>query len=469
MAFGDIGRLQRATNTAVAAPAPMVAAGPPPAKVAAPGASMAQKPVQGSPRTSPGPSPRTGSDAHLMEAWELALEAWVDCKPQGYVLEERKVRAKLPNIVARVPRRNSAVQDGQPDPWQLFVPASKNADPVFLTLLKPQEGQIHFLYFWKGFGEVLHMAQACNDEGLTAELQTLRDRVLRRMEEQAAEAGRTASSGSSSSKASFQEPPPRQRVGLPVWALVEEVHRAGSMSAHPRFWQRCSETLGAQLEQNEVSLEDLTSILLAWLHDSQLWTRQEEDVQDQPQMTTSLSFGSLWDGSFFGKSAAPKDPGLPVYLHIYDVSREEGIQKLNRILAHKDSWLKFGGVFHAGVEVNGLEWSYGYTPSETRYGVSCGQPKTHPQHHFRQTIKLNPTMFPADKISTLIAELVEEYPGPDYNLLRRNCCHFADDFCKRLGVGGIPGWVHRLARLGAGVDTILQSAPQGLKDLVVSE
>ena len=44
------------------------------------------------------------------------------------------------------------------------------------------------------------------------------------------------------------------------------------------------------------------------------------------------------------------------------------------------------------------------------------------------------------------------YPGGDYDLLRRNCCHFADDFARRLGVGGIPSWIMRLAKIGAGVE-----------------
>ena len=39
-----------------------------------------------------------------------------------------------------------------------------------------------------------------------------------------------------------------------------------------------------------------------------------------------------------------------VCLHVYDVSLEEGIQKLNKVLANKLSPVKLGGVFHAGVE-----------------------------------------------------------------------------------------------------------------------
>merc|ERR1719191_1919491 len=39
--------------------------------------------------------------------------------------------------------------------------------------------------------------------------------------------------------------------------------------------------------------------------------------------------------------------------------------------------------------------------------------------------------------------------GKSYDLVRRNCCSFANEFCEKLGVGPIPGWVNRLAQVGA--------------------
>merc|ERR1712232_1258243 len=149
------------------------------------------------------------------------------------------------------------------------------------------------------------------------------------------------------------------------------------------------------------------------------------------------------------------DRGEHVWLHIYDVSQEDSVRKLNKVLAHKYSPLKLGGVFHAGVEINGLEWSYGMSQSETLPGLSCVLPMQHPNHRYRQSVRLHRTKFTAEEIAELISQLAEEYPGHDYHLLRRDCCHFADDFCQRIGAGRIPGWVHRLARIGANVDTIM--------------
>ena len=36
-------------------------------------------------------------------------------------------------------------------------------------------------------------------------------------------------------------------------------------------------------------------------------------------------------------------------------------------------------------------------------------------------------------------------------MLRKNCCTFSNVLCVELGVGTIPRWLHRLARLGAGL------------------
>jgi hypothetical protein len=149
--------------------------------------------------------------------------------------------------------------------------------------------------------------------------------------------------------------------------------------------------------------------------------------------------------------------GLQVLLHIYDVSQDDGVHKINKWLAHKRNPLKFGGIFHAGVEINGLEWSFGMSDRESVPGISCCEPRSHPQHRYRETVVLKRSKLSAEDVSELMVQLLEEYPGHDYDLLRRNCCHFADDFCRRLGAGGIPGWVHRLARVGAGVDTVLHT------------
>merc|ERR1719161_467480 len=137
---------------------------------------------------------------------------------------------------------------------------------------------------------------------------------------------------------------------------------------------------------------------------------------------------------------------------------------MNAVFANWMAPVKLGGAFHAAVEVQGLEWSFGRTFRDTLPGISCGLPRSDPQHNFRQTIFLGRTKLSMELVAALIRDLVEDYPGQDYDLLRRNCCHFADDFCKRLGVGAIPGWIHRFARIGARLETLWQVG-QGLQEM----
>ena len=153
--------------------------------------------------------------------------------------------------------------------------------------------------------------------------------------------------------------------------------------------------------------------------------------------------------------------GHRVKLHIYDVSNEPVVRHLNQVLAYQDAPMKLGGIFHAGIEINRIEWSFGSgMESETSTsGVkSSSQPTQNPQHNYRQTVYLGRTLLSREKISMILATMSEEYSAEDYDLLRRNCCHFADDLCRRLGVKRPPRWLLRLAKLGAALDEVLPEA-----------
>lgn len=155
-----------------------------------------------------------------------------------------------------------------------------------------------------------------------------------------------------------------------------------------------------------------------------------------------------------------QEDGSPVLLHVYDVSEHAYVQWVNVMFAHRWSPLKFGGFFHVGVEVYGVEWTFGYCPVGP--GVAFNEPRKHPAHHFRETLPVGRTTLSQKSVQTLMATLAGEYPGMSYSLLRKNCCHFAEDVIGRMGLGPIPAWVHRLASIGdqtAGVaETVLERA-----------
>eukprot|EP00913_Durusdinium_trenchii_P016370 g15387.t1 len=93
-----------------------------------------------------------------------------------------------------------------------------------------------------------------------------------------------------------------------------------------------------------------------------------EDAQPEGLVGKSSSSGSS-SAALLGRSSYPDHEytelgcrgsrGGVVKLNIYDVSHESSIQNLNVFLAHPMSPFKFGGVFHAGVEIGGKEWSFG--------------------------------------------------------------------------------------------------------------
>ncbi|KAL7108350.1 hypothetical protein ACP275_06G107100 [Erythranthe tilingii] len=67
---------------------------------------------------------------------------------------------------------------------------------------------------------------------------------------------------------------------------------------------------------------------------------------------------------------------------------------------------------------------------------------------YRESIKLGQTSFSIFKVNQILRELSREWPGHSYDLLSKNCNHFCDEFCERLGVPKLPGWVNRFANIG---------------------
>ncbi|KAF2617005.1 hypothetical protein F2Q68_00040388 [Brassica cretica] len=99
------------------------------------------------------------------------------------------------------------------------------------------------------------------------------------------------------------------------------------------------------------------------------------------------------------------------------------------------------------------EWSFGYCEQAT--GVfSCPSTKN-PMYTYREKILLGKTDCTIFMVNQILRELSREWPGHTYDLLSKNCNHFCDVLCDRLGVPKLPGWVNRFAHAG---DTALEVA-----------
>lgn len=101
------------------------------------------------------------------------------------------------------------------------------------------------------------------------------------------------------------------------------------------------------------------------------------------------------------------------------------------------------GLHHSGVEILGKEYSFA-----SGGGVFDSSPKDAPGAKFRGSIELGSFEGGSAEVSSAISDLREEF-GPDrYNLIKRNCNHFANALVWRLLRRTIPGHVNRLANIG---------------------
>lgn len=86
------------------------------------------------------------------------------------------------------------------------------------------------------------------------------------------------------------------------------------------------------------------------------------------------------------------------------------------------------------------EWSFGFCEQGT--GVFSCPASKNPMYSYRECIVLGRTNFSIFKVNQILRELSREWPGSSYDLLAKNCNHFCDEFCEKLGVPKLPGISH---------------------------
>jgi len=189
-----------------------------------------------------------------------------------------------------------------------------------------------------------------------------------------------------------------------------------------------------------------------------------------------------------------------IYIHVYDLIEKDTLMMLppfgcvveiGKCFANMNSALHAvgTGVYHVGVEINGVEYAYGATSIPHQTGVFTCFPRLSPGYQYRTTIDLGErplirrswVSVPSKDDSqltvfrevedfvpgrTVMKEMAREYMGTDYDILRKNCCTFARDACLRLGVPEeeIPTWFCNLAESGA----LTQDAVRATVDPITS-
>jgi len=155
-----------------------------------------------------------------------------------------------------------------------------------------------------------------------------------------------------------------------------------------------------------------------------------------------------------------KFPPNFVLLNVYDIGDANIFQRINAVSTVGDNVL-IGGIYHAGVQIYGNEWSFGFT-DEDDTGVFNVLPRMATQHTYRVTCPMGITQFSEREVMGLIEVLKDMWPGLEYNLIHRNCLDFASAFCTELGVGRIPGWVDRFGRTASSIDKMWTKVGTGV-------
>lgn len=156
-------------------------------------------------------------------------------------------------------------------------------------------------------------------------------------------------------------------------------------------------------------------------------------------------------GSVFSSGLSSSDEsrnGIPVTLNVYDLT------PLNNYLY----WCGLG-IFHSGIEVHGLEYGFGGHDFPIS-GVFEVEPRSCSDCSYKCSILLGYIDMPPLEFRTFMESIAAEYYADTYHLISKNCNHFTEDICLRLTGRQIPGWINRLARLGATCNCLL---PESLR------
>ncbi|CAE7573824.1 unnamed protein product [Symbiodinium natans] len=116
------------------------------------------------------------------------------------------------------------------------------------------------------------------------------------------------------------------------------------------------------------------------------------------------------------------------------------------------------GIYHAGIEVYGEEWSFQYFEDTwndpTISGIIRCAPKQMSGYEYQESLNLGPTTLSEEEVDDLLDKLCDEYAASTYHLTHRNCLTFAQHLAASLKPPRpFPDWILGIleasTRLGA--------------------
>lgn len=130
------------------------------------------------------------------------------------------------------------------------------------------------------------------------------------------------------------------------------------------------------------------------------------------------------EGIWESEAEQPTDQGTDVWVHIYHCDPYTGF--LNRMVLQQAEI----GIYHAGVEVYGEEFSFQYYEDTWNNpqvsGVMRCVPRRMPDYEYQESVNLGPTSLTQEEVDGLLIVLRAEWPACSYHLIHRNCLSFAE-------------------------------------------
>jgi len=128
-----------------------------------------------------------------------------------------------------------------------------------------------------------------------------------------------------------------------------------------------------------------------------------------------------------------------VYLHVYNCCKGNTVQHA--------LWQQ--GIYHGSVEVYGVEWNFGGGKgTSTGVHTTGNMPGKDTRYHSHvDRIYQGSTKLSEEQVCKIIEDMKPDWKLNEYDLLNRNCCHFATALLDKLGVSKkeVPRWVNRAA------------------------
>jgi hypothetical protein len=190
----------------------------------------------------------------------------------------------------------------------------------------------------------------------------------------------------------------------------------------------------------------------AYVHSNSLMALQRRDWDDHRQIDAAGWGGPRQEiyemlriGLFHGVKTA-----VSVGINVYDWSGRKSIVAMNKWACCGCAGGRVMGAFHAGVEILGREYSFGWNDEGTTgcFWVEPRGAETLFGHRFRQHIKMGTVMLSFDELQALVLKMETHWMGFMYDMWHKNCNHFCDELCQELGLGSMPKWINRLTTTG---------------------